>query len=112
MPDWTANTSATYTVPLTADWILISGADYSYVGRSFSGNNDPAVPRERPSYRLINARLALQRGEFEVALVGKNLADELTNLGDNRSIAAETPGRPRLFVNQPRTIGVEFRQSF
>ena len=112
VPDWTANTSATYTVPLTAQWLLIGGADYAYVGRSFSGNNDPAVPRERPSYRLINARLALQRGDFEVALVGKNLADELTNLGDNRSIAAETPGRPRLFVNQPRTIGLEVRQSF
>ena len=112
VPDWTANTSATYTVPLTSNWILVSGADYSYVGRSFSGNNDPAAPRERPSYRLINARLALQRGELEVALVGKNLADELTNLGDNRSIAAETPGRPRLFVNQPRTIGLEVRQSF
>ena len=112
VPDWTANLSATYTVPLTADWLLISGGDYSYVGRSFSANNDPADPRERPSYRLINARLALQRGQFEVALVGKNLADELTNLGDNRSIAAETPGRPRLFVNQPRTVGIEVRQSF
>jgi hypothetical protein len=44
--------------------------------------------------------------------VGKNLADEVANLGDSRSLAAETPGRPRLFVNQPRTIGVEFRQSF
>jgi hypothetical protein len=47
-----------------------------------------------------------------VALVGKNLGNEVANLGDNRSIAAETPGRPRLFVNQPRTLGVEFRQSF
>jgi len=112
VPDWTANMAATYTMPLTADWVLVSGADYSYVGRSYSANNDPANPRERPSYRLINGRLALQRGEFEVALVGKNLADELTNLGDNRSIAAETPGRPRLFVNQPRTIGIEVRQSF
>jgi hypothetical protein len=47
-----------------------------------------------------------------VALVGKNLANEVANLGDNRSIAAEILGRPRLFVNQPRTVGVEFRQSF
>ena len=49
---------------------------------------------------------------FEVALVGKNLANEVANLGDSRSIAAETPGRPRLFVNQPRTVGIEFRNSF
>ena len=43
--------------------------------------------------------------------MGKNLANEVANLGDSRSLAAETPGRPRLFVNQPRTIGLEFRQS-
>ncbi len=50
--------------------------------------------------------------KLEVAFVGKNLANEAANLGDNRSIAAETPGRPRLIVNQPRTIGLEFRESF
>ncbi|HVW67749.1 MAG TPA: TonB-dependent receptor [Steroidobacteraceae bacterium] len=112
VPDWTANAAATYHVALSGDWLFVGGADWSYIGRSYSGNNDPSTPRERPSYRLINARLALQRGGFEVAFVGKNLADELTNLGDNRSIAAEVPGRPRLFVNQPRTVGLEVRQSF
>jgi iron complex outermembrane receptor protein len=112
VPDWTGNGSATYTTQLSADWKMISDADYSYIGRSYSGNNVPQDPRLRPSYRLINARLAFDRGPFEVALVGKNLGNEVANLGDNRSIAAETPGRPRLFVNQPRTIGLEFRQSF
>jgi hypothetical protein len=66
----------------------------------------------RPAYRLINAHVGFDRGGFEIALVGKNLANEVANLGDSRSLAAETPGRPRLFVNQPRTLGVEFRQSF
>ncbi|HXQ32263.1 MAG TPA: TonB-dependent receptor [Steroidobacteraceae bacterium] len=112
VPDWTGNGSATYTVPLSPQWNLVSGADYSYVGRSFSGNNDPAEPRERGSYRLIDARFAFARGPLEIALVGKNLANEVANLGDSRSIAAEVPGRPRLFVNQPRTIGVEFRDSY
>ncbi len=112
VPDWTGNGSAAYTTQLTSEWKMVSGADYSYIGRSFSGNNQPSDPRLRPAYRLINARLAFDRGPLEIALVGKNLADEVANLGDSRSIAAETPGRPRLFVNQPRTIGVEFRQSF
>jgi outer membrane receptor protein involved in Fe transport len=112
VPDWTGNGSAQYTTELGAGWKMVSGADYSYVGRSFSGNNLPSDPRLRPSYRLINARLAFDHGPFEVALYGKNLADEVANLGDSRSIAAETPGRPRLFVNQPRTLGLEFRQSF
>jgi iron complex outermembrane recepter protein len=112
VPDWTGNASAAYTTQLSTDWKMVSGADYSYVGRSFSGNNDPSDPRERAAYRLFNARFAFVRGPMEIAVVGKNLANEVANLGDNRSIAAEVPGRPRLFTNQPRTIGVEFRQSF
>jgi iron complex outermembrane recepter protein len=112
VPDWTGNGSAQYTIPLIGEWKMVSNADYSYIGRSFSGNNQPSDPRLRPSYRLINAHIGFDRGPFEIALVGKNLANEVANLGDSRSIAAETPGRPRLFVNQPRTVGIEFRQSF
>jgi outer membrane receptor protein involved in Fe transport len=112
VPDWTGNAAASYTTQLTTSWKMVTGADFSYIGRSFSGNNDPSDPRERPAYRLINARIAFDHGPLELAIVGKNLADEVANLGDNRSIAAEVPGRPRLFVNQPRTIGLEFRQSF
>jgi iron complex outermembrane receptor protein len=112
VPDWTGNGSVTYTTPLTGSWNLVSGLDYSYVGRSFSGNNDPLNPRERPSYNLLDARFAFVHGSLEFALVGKNLTNEAANLGDSRSIAAEVPGRPRLFVNQPRTIGVEFRTHF
>ncbi len=112
VPNWTGNGSVAYTTQVTADWKLVSGADYSYIGRSFSGINDPADPRERPSDRLINARFAFVNGPLEIALVGENLANEVANLGDSRSIAAETPGRPRLFVNQPRTIGLDFKESF
>jgi iron complex outermembrane recepter protein len=112
VPNWTGNASVQYATELTAQWKMVSNADYSYIGRSFSGNNQPEDPRLRPAYRLIDAHLGFDRGAFEVALVGKNLANEVANLGDSRSIAAETPGRPRLFVNQPRTLGIEFRQSF
>jgi hypothetical protein len=51
-------------------------------------------------------------GAQEVAFVGKNLTNVEANLADNRSLAAETLGRPRLVVNPPRTLGVEFRTSF
>ncbi len=112
VPDWTGNGSVQYTTQLTSAWSLVSGVDYSYIGRSFSGNNDPANPRERGSYRLIDARFSLRHGKMEYALVGKNLANEIANLGDNRSLAAEVPGRPRLMINQPRTIGLEVRASF
>ena len=106
------STGNAYTAALTSSWNLVSSVDYAYVGRSYSGNNSPANPRERPSYNLLDARFAFVHGSLEFALVGKNLTNEAANLGDSRSIAAEVPGRPRLFVNQPRTVGIEVRTHF
>ena len=110
VPDWTGNGALTYTLPLTSSWNSVSVIDYSYVGSSYSANNQQ--PRKRPAYRLLNARFGFGNGKTEFALVGKNLTNEVTNLADNRSIAAEVPGRPRLFLNQPRTIGIEVTQRF
>ena len=112
VPDWTGNGALTYTLPLTNNWNSVSVIDYSYVGSSYSANNNPTEPRKRPAYRLLNARFAFAHGATELALVGKNLTNEVTNLADNRSIAAEINGRPRLVLNQPRTIGIEFTQRF
>ncbi|MBS0418370.1 MAG: TonB-dependent receptor [Proteobacteria bacterium] len=113
VPDWTANSSLAYRWPLPGGhWRLLSTLDYSYVGRSFSGNNNAAEPRERLPYQLVNLRLAAEHGPLELAVVAKNLTNEAANLGDSRSIAAEIPGRPRLFVNQPRTVGIEVRRQF
>ena len=112
VPDWTSTGSLSYSTAITSQWNLVSSLDYSYIGRSYSGNNSPSDPRKRPAYRLLDGRLAFTTGSLEVALVGKNLTNELANLGDNRSIAAEVPGRPRLFINQPRTVGIEMRTSF
>jgi outer membrane receptor protein involved in Fe transport len=112
VPNWTANASGSYTVGLASDWSLINGLDFSFIGRSYSGNNDPSDPRLRDSYHLLDGRVALRHDKLEFALVGKNLTNEAADLGDSRSIAAEVPGRPRLFTNQPRTIGLELRQRF
>jgi iron complex outermembrane recepter protein len=112
VPNWTANSSATWTQPVFQDSKLTASIDYSYVGRSFSANNISATnftTRERPSYDLLNSRIGFGQSGWEIAFVGKNLANEHANLADSRSIAAETPGRPRLVTNQPRTLGIEFR---
>ncbi|MBS0580507.1 MAG: TonB-dependent receptor [Proteobacteria bacterium] len=112
VPNWTGNASATYSLPLGASWNSATEVDFSYIGHSYSSSNTSDLSRERPAYRLLDARIAFIHGATELALVGKNLTNEVTNLGDNRSIAAEVPGRPRLFINQPRTLGVEFVQHF
>jgi iron complex outermembrane recepter protein len=118
VPDWTGNGAASWTQPLSGpDWSLVSTVDYSYVGRSFSANNLTPVngmfeTRERPAYKLLDAHIALNHASWEVGLVAKNITNEHANLGDSRSIAAETVGRPRLLVNQPQTFGIEFRAHF
>jgi outer membrane receptor protein involved in Fe transport len=67
---------------------------------------------------FLDHRVVLNAAAFSIRwnniqqAVGKNLTNEVTNLGDNRSIAAEVPGRPRLFINQPLTLGVEFIHRF
>ncbi|HET9389571.1 MAG TPA: TonB-dependent receptor [Steroidobacteraceae bacterium] len=112
VPNWTGNSSVSYIAPVSGPWDLVAELDYSYVGSSFSSSNGTDLTRERPAYRLFDAHIGLRNDKTEIALVGKNLNNDLTNLGDNRSIAAEVPGRPRLFVNQPRTVGIEVRHSF
>ena len=112
VPDWTANVAATYKTALTSRFDLINNLTYSYVGDSKSANNDPFQPRTRSPYALLDARFALAFAHYEVALVGKNLTNDHANLADNRSIAVELPGRPRIVTNQPITVGIEFRSTF
>lgn len=111
-PKWTVSGSFNYTVPLTGDYNLVTNATYSYIGDSASANNDPVNPRIRPSYSLVDARVGVTWNRYEATLFGKNLTDAHANFADNRSIAAETPGEPRVVTNQPRTFGIEFRAHF
>jgi iron complex outermembrane receptor protein len=112
VPDWTGNLSATYTHEFDGGLKATTNMTYAYVGESVSGNNNPQNPRVRPPYSLLDARFALSLRQYEVALFAKNLTNEHANLADNRSIAAELPGRPRIVTNRPRTIGLEFRTRF
>jgi iron complex outermembrane receptor protein len=112
VPDWTANAAAGYTVPLSNGSSLTGTVTYSYTGDSVSASVNTNNPRLRPGYSLLDARLAYRLRNCELAFVGKNLTDTEANLGDNRSLAAETVGRPRIVVNAPRTLGVEVRAKF
>lgn len=112
VPKWTAAVKVEYSTPVSSSFEGFVRGDYSYADSSFSANNDPLNPRLRPSYSLIDARLGLRSDTLDIALFGKNLANTHANLADNRSLAAEAPGLPRLVTNRPRTIGVEARYRF
>jgi outer membrane receptor protein involved in Fe transport len=108
VPPLTGSVSGTQTQPLAPDLRLVSNLTFSYVGHSYSANNNPFDPRLRQAYTLLDARFGLRWPKYEVALVGKNLENEHANLADNASIGAEVIGRPRIVTNQPRTVGLDF----
>ena len=106
VPEWTASLVVDYALPNALfDMDLFLRADVSYVDHSLSQVN--AIPRRRGAYEQIGLRIGLANERYKVALFVRNLTDKIANLGDNRSIAAETPGRPRWVVSRPRTIGLE-----
>ena len=84
--------------------------DISYVDDSVSRVN--SISRRRDSYEQLGLRLGLRNEKFGITFYGRNLTDDIANLGDSRSLAAETPGRPRFVVSRPRTLGFQFSANF
>jgi len=114
VPDWTMTLSAQYTWPAFGSWEGLVRADGNYYGDSFSANNEGigAQARLRESWSALNLRTGIVNDQWDLILFFDNITDERASLADSRSIAAETPGRQRLVVNRPRTIGVEARYRF
>jgi iron complex outermembrane receptor protein len=104
-PDWKIYLSAQYLLPLGEHGGLRFFADYSWVDDQFSDpSNDPAYLIE--SYSLVNARVSWQplSERWELALWGRNLADEEYN----RINSVNFLGFPRTAWGEPRTYGVSF----
>ncbi len=114
VPDWTGTVSVQYIWPAFDDWEGLFRADGNYYGDSYSANNESvgASARLRESWSALNLRTGIINEKYEVILFVDNVTDERASLADSRSIAAELPGRQRLVVNRPRTIGLEGRVRF
>ena len=108
VPEWTAALVVDNVWPSALFGMdLFLRADLRYVGESVSRVNATITPRIRDAYEQVGLRIGIANERYKATLFARNLTDKIANLGDNRSIAAETPGRPRLVVSRPRTIGLE-----
>ncbi|MEM8501416.1 MAG: TonB-dependent receptor [Pseudomonadota bacterium] len=111
VPELTASVSVDYTMPnVWNDMDFFFRTDIHYVDDSLSLVN--GIPRDRESYEQVGLRLGLRNERYTATLFARNLTDDIANLADNRSLAAETPGRPRFVISRPRTIGVELNYAF
>ena len=112
IPEWTISSTVDYEFPLGTQHDGFVRADLAHVGESISRVVDSGNPRIRPSYQILNARLGVRSGSFEIAAFIDNLLDEDAVLADNRTLAAEALGRPRIVRNRPRTFGIDIRANF
>jgi len=116
VPELTATATVDYDFPIREGVDGNFRFDYSYVDESISFINrvpgESSPPTVRDAVNLINLRLGARWDTWELTLFADNVLDEITTFGDNRSLAVETPGRPRLARNQGRTIGLDVRYRF
>jgi len=114
VPDWTGTATAQYMWPSFGDWDGLVRGDFNYYGDSYSANNESvgANARLRESWTGLNLRAGIVNERWDLIVFVDNVTDERASLADSRSIAAEAPGRQRLVVTRPRTIGIEARMRF
>lgn len=105
-PEWSGSLSVRYTRPITDNLEFVGQADANYTDDYYHAQDlDPEEVTD--SYTEYNARLAVAQmdGKWEVALIGKNLTDETTNIYGN-DIPSFT-GAHFSFVAPPRTVAIQ-----
>jgi len=111
VPQWTGALTAQYSVPLGADRSGFFMGQYTYTGNRVSYNN-VSTGLLLPAYGLANLRLGVNQGPWQIALFVRNVFNTLGVTGDLLPDGAQLPGRPRLFVARPRTIGLQAHYDF
>lgn len=112
IPEWTFSAAIGYERPAFGDWDWFMRGDLAHVGESISTVVDTGNPRIRPSYTLVNAHIGLRSPKTRISLFIDNVFDEVAVYSDNRTLAAEVAGRPRIVRNRPTTIGLRLGYNF
>ena len=112
VPKWTGSIISEYSIPLGPRALFIRG-QYTFTGaRTSFVDVAPPTGRALASYSLVNLRVGIDQGPWEVGIFVRNLFDARANLGDINPEVGELPGRPRWLIATPRTVGVQVRRDF
>lgn len=104
-PEWSASIALDHVTALNDALELRSRVGLNFVDNQYLTNDLDSI-EEQSAYTTVDMRIALSNnsGDWEVALIGKNLTDKET-----RNFAADTPlmtGAHIGFYNAPRTISL------
>jgi outer membrane receptor protein involved in Fe transport len=104
VPKYTATAYGDFSHPIGRGWNGFVGADYQYTAQRLDSNRTPL-----PAYSILNFHIGLRDPHFRVNVYVNNLANKMAYLGYGNG----GYGGPYGFaVNQPRTVGVMFSQTF
>ncbi|WP_373095902.1 TonB-dependent receptor [Zhongshania sp.] len=117
-PEWSGS--------FIAQWnqALFNGEFYARAAYQYTGENLPSSERDprhlRDPYFLLDARLGWRNGQFDVALWGKNLTDEVylvqgaaANIMTNIDVQIGSPeGSYQTYVGEPLSAGATFKMYF
>jgi iron complex outermembrane receptor protein len=136
VPQVQFSATATYQWPMRGDWLGYVTGSYQHVGSRYTqvGDEEPGAGTvnllsfgantiggpltastftfdpEMPSYDIVNARVGVLFGKWDVALYANNLTDEIAYLALDRERGQRA--RVGYLTNQPRTFGLTARVSF
>jgi outer membrane receptor protein involved in Fe transport len=105
-PDWTASFAADYSRPISANLLIKLYTEFYYSSDQLLGPD--LDPRTRQAgYTKINARLGIgdADGRWGIAIIGKNLTDEITKSFQNDIIGFS--GAFFAHVARGRSVGVQ-----
>jgi iron complex outermembrane receptor protein len=93
--------------------LLYSTIGYQYVGERF-GSFKPEVDIHKVfgSFSVLNARVGMQMGKYDVSIFGNNLTNTFANYGTPNAFSGDLVSRPRYATNRPITVGVDVKYSF
>ena len=109
VPEWTANTSLSFTTPLADTLNLVARLNNSYVG---SIEDITFTRNTLPSYDIVSLRVGVDDARWSAYLFADNLTNKMALLSDTGALSANIPILNRVATNQPRTIGVDLTYKF
>ncbi|MBL8266308.1 TonB-dependent receptor [Steroidobacter sp.] len=117
VPRWIATPYAEIALPSSSLVETHLRLEYQAVGSSYNDFVKGLSPQQREEQKLgslglLNARLWADYGDWQFALFGQNLLNDIETAGYAEAVSISVPGRPRYSVNRPRTFGVSLSRNF
>ncbi len=107
---WTANSSLSYTVPISTAWRATGRVTFDYVGQRVDATYYPM--NVLAAYTIVKLRAGVESDDWGIFLFANNLTNTRAMLSDTPSLSINLPTYNRVATNQPLTIGVDINHKF